>query len=754
MIAGLNDWSVTEKAAFLATSLKGSAVNVLGGMDSTMRHSYCSLVTALETTFGTTGQRELNRVKLRRRRRHKETTDDVLVPGKTTLSPQDGNRQSNLRGNSRRRRVVGQAYFHERLQENGINLYDIVTEFPHVHMIDIDIDLCILLSWRWERGNQSPQQINIFTVIVDGGVLLYTWVSSPAPQSPKQFREPVMADWWKSSMPNILGIGAATITAGAALYMATRPQPFETPLDLTNQSQEVPGMPSARMSRYCKDGKLVEYFYEDVRTFYDGFRRGARVSDNGKCLGWKPSKTEPYKWLTYNQVLERAEFIGSGFIYKGIQASNTSRIGIYCKNRPEYVITDLACATYSMVLVPLYDTLGPDTCTFIINQTTINLVVCDTTERVTTLLEHKSETPDLKIIVCFEPLTSELRQLAADANVEIITFDDLEPSVPSDLCVICYTSGTTGLPKGAMITHHNLVVAMFGAAVNVASLRFSPDDVYFSYLPMAHVYEKSNQAFLFSQGCQIGFYHGDLRALTDDLKELQPTIFATVPRLLNRVYDKVTVTRQISCDFKTSCFGGIAVVTPPGGYNTSWNIIRKNSIWDTLIFRKVQESLGGRIRVVFSGSAPLSPHVINFTRVALGCLVIEGYGQTESTGTITGQVLGDSGTGYVGPPSPTSMVKLVDVPQMDYYAKNQQGEVCVKGANVFVGYLNEPEKTAEALDSDGWLHTGDIGMWLPNGALKIIDRKKNIFKLAQLAEGDVGQLLSANDVFGFTEERP
>ncbi|KAK2192639.1 hypothetical protein NP493_27g03000 [Ridgeia piscesae] len=551
-------------------------------------------------------------------------------------------------------------------------------------------------------------------------------------------RDPDMAEWWRSSMSSMLSIGAATITAGAALYMATRPQQFDTPLDLNNQSQEVPGMPSARTSWYCKNGQLVEYLHEDLRTFYDGFKRGARLSDNGNCLGWKPSKTEPYKWLSYNHVLEAAEFLGSGIIYKGIHATNTSRIGIYSKNTPQYVITDLACATYSMVLVPLYDTLGPDTCTFIINQASINLVVCDTTERVIKLLEHRSETPELRIVVCVEPLTSELTQLAEEVNVDVITFDDLnelgqehhhmpKPCIASDLCMVCYTSGTTGGPKGAMITHRNLIGAVAGIALHLGSIEFSSDDVYLSYLPLAHVYEKVNQAFLYSQGCQVGFYQGDMRALKDDLVELKPTIFTTVPRLLNRVYDKV-----ISVASKTFFRNYMFQM----GYNSKLRevergIIRKNSIWDTLIFRKVQNSLGGRVRVVISGSAPLSPRVLNFTRVALGCIVIEGYGQTEGTAVISAQVPGDSGTGYVGPPWPTNIVRIVDVPEMDYYAKNQKGEVCVKGANVFVGYLNEPEKTAEALDSDGWLHTGDIGMWLPNGALKIIDRKKNIFKLAQ-----------------------
>ncbi|KAI0221627.1 Long-chain-fatty-acid--CoA ligase 5 [Lamellibrachia satsuma] len=645
-------------------------------------------------------------------------------------------------------------------------------------------------------------------------------------------RDPPVSESMKNPMTGLRSGGAAVPTAGVPFCWTVGAKPYRTPIDILNQSQKVPGMPSARMSWYCKDGKLIDYLDEDVRTFYDSFKRGARFSDNGKCLGWKPSKSMPFKWMTYNQVLERAENIGSGFIHKGIQPVNTSRIGLFCRNTPEYVITDLACATYSMVLVPLYDTLGPDTCTFIINQADINLVLCDTRDRVMKLLKNKSQTPNLKTVVCFHCMSSAVKQMTADADLDVITFEQLEklgreyhtepkPCVPSDLCTICYTSGTTGNPKGAMITHQNLIAAVSGCELHLGRLDISPKDVYLSYLPLPHIYEKVNQAFLYSHGCQVGFFQGDMLLFKDDMLELRPTVFATVPRLLNRIYGKLKsevsksyigvhfcqvpkntfdITMGANC-IKTNAqkeadkfcatelpkvhikdpkwkrvlyqkdeqvkrldyTGAVTAATPNYRHRQSGvnevaqaskrqrGIIRKNSIWDMLIFRKVQNSLGGQIRAVICGSAPLSPHVINFTRVVFGCVVMEAYGLTETTAVVVGQIPGDYEAGTVGPPFPANIVKLIDIPEMNYYVENQQGEVCVKGANVFVGYLDEPEKMAETVDSDGWLHTGDVGMWLPNGALKIIDRKKNIIKLAQgeyVAPEKIENIYMSSEVVG------
>lgn len=159
-----------------------------------------------------------------------------------------------------------------------------------------------------------------------------------------------------------------------------------------------------------------------------------------------------------------------------------------------------------------------------------------------------------------------------------------------------------------------------------------------------------------------------------------------------------------------------------------------NAIYDKLVFNKFRESLGGRVRFMVTGSAPLAKEIVNFMKIAMCCPFYEGYGQTESAAGICLTKSEDSEAGHVGGPIPCGMIKLVDIPDMNYYATdepNPRGEVCLKGDQVFAGYFKQHDKTKEAIDSDGWLHTGDIGAILPNGALKIIDRKKNLFKLQQ-----------------------
>uniref|UniRef100_A0A087XKL3 long-chain-fatty-acid--CoA ligase n=2 Tax=Poecilia formosa TaxID=48698 RepID=A0A087XKL3_POEFO len=227
-------------------------------------------------------------------------------------------------------------------------------------------------------------------------------------------------------------------------------------------------------------------------------------------------------------------------------------------------------------------------------------------------------------------------------------------------------------------------------------------------------------------GARIGFFQGDVRRLSDDLIALRPTVFPVVPRLLNRMYDKIF--GQANTSLKRWL---LDLAYRRKQAEIEKGIVRTDSIWDRLIFRKVQASLGGHVRIMVTGAAPISPTVLSFLRVAIGCQFYEGYGQTECTAGCTMTLPGDCSAGHVGPPLPCNAIKLVDVTEMNYLAVNGEGEVCVKGPNVFQGYLKDPEKTAETIDADGWLHTGDIGKWLPNGTLKIVDRKKHIFKLAQ-----------------------
>uniref|UniRef100_A0A8C1Z969 Long-chain-fatty-acid--CoA ligase n=1 Tax=Cyprinus carpio TaxID=7962 RepID=A0A8C1Z969_CYPCA len=501
-----------------------------------------------------------------------------------------------------------------------------------------------------------------------------------------------------------------SLAAVALVHLNTRPKPLQPPTDL---NQQTVGIGGARRTALLKDDNLISYLYEDAQTLYDVFQRGLRVSGNGPCLGYR-KKGQPYQWLRYKQVSDRAVFLGSGLIHRGQKPSQESFIGIFAQNRPES------------------------------SNSKISTVICDKQDKAETLLDNceKNLTPVLKTIILMDPYDSALIDRSSKSGVEVLSLKDVEalgknnhqkpvPPKPEDLSIVCFTSGTTGDPKGAMLTHENVVADAAGVVKTFESVFVPvPSDVSISFLPLAHMFERVVQTVLYSVGGRVGFFQGDIRLLPDDMKALKPTVFPVVPRLLNRVYDKVHSGAQTP--FKKWLLN-FAIEKKRA--EVKQGIIRNDSIWDKLIFHKVQESLGGRVRVMVTGAAPISPTVLTFLRASLGCQVrneeMGAYGQTECTAACSFTIPGDWHTGHVGVPVPCNIVKLVDVEEMNYFASNGEGEVCVKGKNVFCGYLNDPEKTAEALDKDGWLHTGDIGKWLPSGVLKIIDRKKNIFKLAQ-----------------------
>uniref|UniRef100_A0A8C2CP52 Long-chain-fatty-acid--CoA ligase n=1 Tax=Cyprinus carpio TaxID=7962 RepID=A0A8C2CP52_CYPCA len=497
------------------------------------------------------------------------------------------------------------------------------------------------------------------------------------------------------SLPANTLMGMGAFAAITTYWLATRPKALKPPCDLDMQSVEVQGSRYARRSLLQDSDTYMTYYYKDAQTMYEFFLRGIRVSNNGPCLGSrKPGK--PYKWLLYKEVADRAELAGSALLHRGHSQTGDKYIGIFAQNRPEWTISELACYTYSLVAVPLYDTLGTEAISYIID---------------------KGE--QAHSIFC---ISSFFWQAIGKANHKTPI-----PPKPEDLALICFTSGTTGRPKGAMITHGN-VVSNCSAFIKVTEVHcmLNQTDIHISYLPLAHMFERVVEGVLLVHGARIGYFQGDIRLLMDDLKTLKPTIFPVVPRLLNRMFDKIfgqanTPLKRWLLDFATSRKEA----------ELKSGVVRKDSMWDKLIFSKVQASLGGRVRLMITGAAPVSPTVLTFLRAALGCQFYEGYGQTECTAGCTMSLPGDWTAGHVGAPLPCNFVKLLDVPEMNYFAANGEGEVCVKGSNVFQGYLKDPERTSEAIDKDGWLHTGDIGKWLPNGTLKIIDRKKHIFKLAQ-----------------------
>lgn len=550
-----------------------------------------------------------------------------------------------------------------------------------------------------------------------------------------------MSEWVTRNSGVLLGTVAALSSGLAINYVMSGNSGNvlrDFPVSVHDQSRKL-GV-AHRGSYLTEPGQFVEYVTEDVRTVYDAFQKGMKVSNDGLCFGRRSKPGGDYVWIKYSEVLTRVQNFGSGLISKGLQSGQESFVGLYAANCTEWCVTDIMCTMFSMVSVPLYDTLGKDACSYIINQTGMTTVVVDKPKKAEALIANSATTPTLKTIIVFEPVTNNNITEAQKHNIELLTMAEVEeigrqqrkdpvPPKPDDIFTICYTSGTTGDPKGVVLSHGSTIAAVGGVAHGVRILpgTIQAGDRYVSYLPLAHMLERVVTVLLYQYGASIGFFGGDITKLIDDICTIKPALFITVPRLLNRIYDKVIAGVSQSY-IKTTLFN-IALSRKKA--LLARGIVANNTMWDWLVFSKVQASLGGKVKFILTGSAPLAPNILDFVRCAFGCEVYEGYGQTECVAPAMITIPTETSAGSIGPPLPTIEVKLVDVPDMEYYAKNDKGEVCIKGPIVMKGYYKDPQKTAETIDKDGWLHTGDIGTWLPNGALKLIDRKKQIFKLAQ-----------------------
>nr|XP_042910565.1 long-chain-fatty-acid--CoA ligase 5 [Parasteatoda tepidariorum] len=523
----------------------------------------------------------------------------------------------------------------------------------------------------------------------------------------------------ESSLQYICGSVAAAITgavATAAVYIATRPPPkLKRNFDLNSQSEELPGGEHVRISHLTPKAPHVSYIYEDAQTLYECMIRGCRVSGNGPCLGWREKGSEEYSWIHYKDVIERAKNFGAGLLQYKLKPG--SFVGIYSTNNVECVLTEHAAYARSMAIVPIYDTLGPKAFTLVVNEAEISAVVCDKEEKSLALLNDKSEMPTLKLIVQIDPISEAAKKKAKEWDIDLVSYKDIEklgeahsqnviPPKPDSLACICYTSGTTGSPKGVMLTHKSIIANVSAVMLQLGETAPGSSDTMLSFLPLAHMFERCCQVGLYMTGGQVGFYQGDIRTLNEDFRTLRPTVIPCVPRLLNRMYDKIQEEANSSKIKKMLL--NMAIESKKAEIEK--DIIRNNSVWDWTVLKPIQDKLGGRLRLIVVGSAPIAGHILTFLRCALGCVCVSDN---------------------VGPPIPCCKIKLVDVPDMKYFASEGKGEVCVQGLTVFQGYLKDTEKTESTVDKDGWLHTGDIGMWLPNGALAIVDRKKHIFKLQQ-----------------------
>ncbi|CDO99032.1 unnamed protein product [Coffea canephora] len=491
--------------------------------------------------------------------------------------------------------------------------------------------------------------------------------------------------------------------------------------------------------------KLISRFADkpEIATLHDNLVQSAKSFSDHKYLGTRvqdDGTVGEYRWITYGEASTARSAIGSGLVSCGLQKASHGKgscVGLYFINRPEWLIVDHACSAYSFISVPLYDTLGPAAVKYIVNHASIQTIFC-MLQTLDTLLRFLSEIPSVRLIVVVGGVDNRIPTLPSTTAVEVVSYSKLLsqglsnlhpfcPPNPDDIATIMYTSGTTGTPKGVVLTHANLIANVAGATYGAV---LYPSDVYISYLPLAHIYERANQILVVYYGGASGFYQGDLLKLLEDMAVLKPTIFCSVPRLYNKIYAGIMNAVKSSGVLRQRLFYAAYNAKKQAKFSGK----KSSPMWDRLVFNRIKAMLGGRVRSMVSGASPLSPDVMDFLRVCFGCQVVEGYGMTETSCVITIMDEQDILSGHVGAPNAACEIKLVDVPEMNYTTEDQpypRGEICVRGPIVFQGYYKDEAQTRETIDEDGWLHTGDIGLWVPGGRLRIIDRKKNIFKLAQ-----------------------
>ncbi|XP_040903088.1 long-chain-fatty-acid--CoA ligase 3a [Toxotes jaculatrix] len=532
-----------------------------------------------------------------------------------------------------------------------------------------------------------------------------------------------------------------------------------------SKARSVLGCPEGPYRAVSATKKLVTSMHPGVDTLDKMFEYAATRFPHRDCLGTREVISEEdeqqsngkvfkkvvlgeYQWCSYEDALTAASQLGSGLLSLGQRPKNN--IAIFCETRAEWMIAAQACFMYNFPLATLYSTLGGPAIAHGLNETQVTHIITSRELLETRLKAILIEVPRLQHIIVVDntptswpgyPRGITVHNMAAVQKLgdrpENAARERKQP-LPSDIAVIMYTSGSTGIPKGVMISHSNIIAGITGMAERIPNL--CEDDTYIGYLPLAHVLELSAELVCISHGCRIGY--SSPQTLADqstkikkgskgDTSILQPTLMAAVPEIMDRIYKNVmTKVEEMNC-FQRTLF----ILA----YNYKLEQLTKGNntpLCDKLVFRKVRSLLGGRTRVLLSGGAPLSAATQRFMNVCFCCPVGQGYGLTETCGAGTISELWDYSTGRVGGPLVCCEIKLKDWVEGGYRSTDKphpRGEILIGGPNVTMGYYKSVAKNQEDffVDENGqrWFCTGDIGEFHKDGCLKIIDRKKDLVKL-------------------------
>ncbi len=424
-------------------------------------------------------------------------------------------------------------------------------------------------------------------------------------------------------------------------------------------------------------------------------------------------------WKMYStaEVADITLRLGAGLLQAGVQPGD--RIAIISANRPEWILTDLACQQIGAVLVPIYPTIGEPELEFVLNDSGSTLLFVNNKDLYGKVQALRAKLPLLRDIYSFDRIPevthwSALTALAPENGKDRVNAIR-EGIGPETLVTIIYTSGTTGVPKGVMLSHRNIMSNVEGC---LPVLPVSSSGRALSFLPLNHIFERMVTYVYLTAGVSV-YYAESVDTISDNLKEVKPSIFTTVPRLLEKIYEKLNARGLALSGMSRSIFFWALNLARQFEINkplSPWYKIQL-ALADRLVYRKWREALGGELQCIVTGAAACQVRLLRiFTAARIP--ILEGYGLTETSPVIAVNRMPEKDRmfGTVGTVISNVEVKLAD-----------DGEILCKGPNVTMGYFKRPDLTADAI-TDGWFHTGDIGVLIDNKFLKITDRKKELFK--------------------------
>ncbi len=422
---------------------------------------------------------------------------------------------------------------------------------------------------------------------------------------------------------------------------------------------------------------------------------------------------------SFNEVLEIVRPLALGLTELGVEKGD--RVSILGNTRPEWTYWDFAALSIGATVVPIYQTNSPEECAYVLENSDAKVVVVENEEQLAKVREVRDRLPALQHVVLMVGEADDALATAAVAEKGAAVdagrwAERYEAVTPTDICTFIYTSGTTGPPKGCIISHGNYRAMLdMVNGVNV----IEAEDLTYLYLPLAHSFALLIQLGSFDLGTTIAYWEGDPQKILPNLAELKPTYFPSVPRIFEKIYTAATSGMEKAGGLKKAIFdwslkvGAKMRAAERSGRQPGFLLRQQYNFADKQVLSKIRNLFGGQLRLAVSGAAPINPEILRFFDAA-GVLVVEGWGMTETSTAATVATAEDFKVGTIGKPFPGCEVKIAD-----------DGEILVKGANVFQGYHKNPEATAETI-VDGWLHTGDIGEIDSEGFIKITGRKKDI----------------------------